>query len=433
MTDLVVELYGRRVGTLREARGTFDFVADADAIAHYGIASSILSYAVPLVSRPRSADAAVRRNFFDEVLPEGRARTRLAGNANLAPDYTIGMLARYGRDVAGALTIFDPTAPGEPRTPRVEPIPDTEVRDILEKVGSAPLGNRTIRRMSSLAGIQDKIVLVRLGGGWGEPVDGFASTHILKPVVARYPSLIFDEEYAARIARHLGLAGHSTTVENVAGLSALVIERYDRAPDAPNGRLHQEDFNQILGMAGDGKYESHGHPGLGAIARVLRERIGPAAAEQLLRLTTLSLAVGNLDMHAKNISVMHLPDGSARLAPAYDVVPQLHLDFDREFAFRINDTSAFDEIGFLDVAAEASRWGVRDPEPIIEATATAVRDFARSEPPLPGAHHSLAEEIERTAQSLLDSRENPPVRGRASAIDRSLPNSPGGWGGPVRR
>lgn len=37
----------------------------------------------------------------------------------------------------------------------------------------------------------------------------------------------------------------------------MVIERYDRSPDAPQGRIHQEDFNQVLGAAGNVKYQKY--------------------------------------------------------------------------------------------------------------------------------------------------------------------------------
>lgn len=70
---------------------------------------------------------------------------------------------------------------------------------------------------------------------------------ILKPAPAEHPQLIFDEEYGARIARALGLAEFETRTATFAGAHALVIERYDRAPDAPLGRIHQEDVNQALG------------------------------------------------------------------------------------------------------------------------------------------------------------------------------------------
>lgn len=432
MPDLRVDLYGHQVGAIRETRDTFDFEVDADAISRYGVGSSILSFAVPLVSRPRSRDAALRRNFFDEILPEGRARTRLAGNARLAPDYTVGMLARYGRDVAGALKIWDPEAPGEPRQPDLNPVTPERVRELLEEVVRAPIGNTTVRRMSSLAGVQDKIVLVRSDEGWAEPLDGYPSTHIIKPVVASHPSLIFDEEYGSRIARTLGLAHFDTRVENFAGASALVIQRYDRDEAAPDRRVHQEDFNQALGMSGDGKYQEHGHPGLGAIARVLRAQVGSEALEGLLKLTAMSVAVGNLDMHAKNISVLHLPDGRVRLAPAYDVVPQTHFEFDQKFAFEIDGDDDFSRITLEGLIREGSTWGVRNASEIVEGVVGAVEAFARTERPHPGAHHSLAIDIERICRNLLEGR-SAGSSVSAGDVPRPLPQTPGGWGGPVSR
>jgi serine/threonine-protein kinase HipA len=432
LTDLVVDLYGHRVGMLREARGSFDFEADPDAVTRHGVGSSILSFAVPLVANPRPGDAPLRRNFFDEILPEGRARTRLAGNARLAPDYTIGMLARYGRDVAGAVKIWDPEAPGEPREPALNPISNEEVRTLLEDVAQAPIGNTTVRRMSSLAGVQDKIVLTRTDDGWAEPLDGYPSTHIIKPVVPSHPSLIFDEEYGARIARALGLAELETRVESFAGASALVIERYDRDEAAPDHRLHQEDFNQVLGMSGDGKYQEHGHPGLTAIARVLLAQVGRGAIDDLLRLTTMSVTVGNLDMHAKNISVLHLPDGRVRLAPAYDIVPQTHLEFDQTFAFEVNGTDDMTRMTADDLIREGETWGVRDATSIVEITIGAVERFVAEERPHAGAHAALADDIARISRNLLDGRAA--VDGaRQPRGPRPLRQAPGGWGGPVAR
>lgn len=432
MVDLVVDLYGHRIGMLGEARGSFDFEAEPEAISRYGVGSSILSFAVPLVSSPRPGDAARRRNFFDEILPEGRARMRLAGNARLAPDYTIGMLARYGRDVAGAVKIWDPEAPGEPREPALNPINNEQVRALLEDVVRAPIGNTSVRRMSSLAGVQDKIVLTLTDDGWAEPLDGYPSTHIIKPVVGSHPSLIFDEEYGARIARALGLAEFETRVETFAGASALVIERYDRDDAAPDRRVHQEDFNQVLGMSGDGKYQEHGHPGLAAIARVLATQVGRPAVESLLELTTMSVAVGNLDMHAKNISVLHLPDDRVRLAPAYDIVPQTHLEFDQTFAFQINGTDDITRMTADDLIREGASWGVRDPTAIVENTIGTVESFVAEERPHAGAHPALAGDIARICRNLLDGRAAVEGAGRPRGL-RPLRQAPGGWGGPVAR
>ena len=61
--------------------------------------------------------AARRRNFFAELLPEGTALDNLAAEIRVSTDDTIALLARFGHDVAGAIQIYDPEGPGEPRTP----------------------------------------------------------------------------------------------------------------------------------------------------------------------------------------------------------------------------------------------------------------------------------------------------------------------------
>lgn len=435
MSDLRVELYGTHVGQLTEQNGSYDFRVAPEGIERFGLGSASLSFAVPLLLIRQSKDASRRRNFFDELLPEGRARARLAGKASIAPDYTVGMLRRYGRDVAGAVKIWDPAAPGEPRTPDLRLLTDEEVKTLLEDVARSPLGNTTPRRMSSLAGVQDKIVLARSADGWAEPLDGYASTHIIKPVMTGMPSLIFDEEYGARIARHLGLTHYDTRVETFAGRSALVIERYDRSENELDRRLHQEDFNQALGYSGDAKYEAEGHPGLAAIAALLRKQVSPQSVDQLLRLTTLSVAVGNLDMHAKNISVLHHPDGRHELAPAYDVVPQLHLVKEHDFAFTINGTYSHADITLDDLIEEGLRWRASDPETTVRETVTAIAEFVSTERPHPGAAGGLDGEIAQICDHLL--RPTQAVRSTAKGHQpgpwREPPVSPGGWGGPVGR
>lgn len=434
---LAVELYGERLGELIETRGGFDFVAAPQAVSSHGVGSRILSVAIPLTTRARPANAALRRNFFDELLPEGRARTSLAGRAGVAADYTIGMLARYGRDVAGALRIWDPLSPDEPRTPEAVPVDDARVEEMMRAVKAAPLGNSTARRMSSLAGVQDKIVLARTTSGWAEPLDGFPSSHIVKPILMTMPTLIFDEEYGARIARHLGLLHYATEITTFGRTSALVIERYDRDPDAPDGRIHQEDFNQALGMSGDGKYEDDGHPGLAAIARVVRQADTGSLA-RLARMMTLSVAVGNLDMHAKNLSLLHQPDGSMTLAPAYDVVPQLHQDVDPVVALHVGGVRRHRDIRAAHLIAEATSWGVREADELVMRTIEDIAGFVATEVPHAAAAPDLARSIGAICARLLDDAGTSAAEPAAADRDqdqpvRYLPESPGGWGGPVRR
>ena len=122
MADLVVELYGTRAGVLSGTWRTFDFLPDPAAVARFGIDSPILSVAIPLTAVAVRSRKERRQNFFRELLPEGRMLTRLAQQAGLAEQDVIGLLRAYGRDVAGALQIWDPDVPGEPRQPALEPL-----------------------------------------------------------------------------------------------------------------------------------------------------------------------------------------------------------------------------------------------------------------------------------------------------------------------
>jgi serine/threonine-protein kinase HipA len=236
MTDLTAELYGTRIGLLTGMWRTFDFLPDPSAVARFGIDSPILSVAIPLTAVAVRSRKDRRQNFFRELLPEGRMLARLAQQARVAEQDVIGLLRTYGRDVAGALQIWDPDAPGEPKQPALEPLSAAGVADMLEHVQDNPLGNKPAGGKTSLAGVQDKIVLARTESGWNRVIDGWPSTHILKPQSRDYPTSIYDEEYGARFARAAGLTSFPTWIEEFSAVPAVVIERYDRSPEAPHGR-----------------------------------------------------------------------------------------------------------------------------------------------------------------------------------------------------
>ena len=140
MGDLVVELYGTRAGVLRGTWRTFDFLPDPAAVTRFGIDSPILSVAIPLTVVAVRSRKERRQNFFRELLPEGRMLTRLARQAGVAEQDVTGLLRAYGRDVAGALQIWDPDVPGEPKQPALESLSSSGVAGMLEHVQDNPLG-----------------------------------------------------------------------------------------------------------------------------------------------------------------------------------------------------------------------------------------------------------------------------------------------------
>lgn len=119
--------------------------------------------------------------------------------------------------------------------------------------------------------------------------------------------MIFDEEYGSRFARALDLASFDTRLESFDGEPGLVIERYDRVGLS---RVHQEDFSQVLGLIGDAKYEKFECRPLRDVAKLLQ----PRDRVRLFRQLALSVELGNLDFHAKNISLLHDENGGFQLA-----------------------------------------------------------------------------------------------------------------------
>lgn len=405
MPDLEVHLYETHVGDLvGESWRDFDFVPTAEAIERFGVGSTALSESVPLVPRQPRGKAARRRVFFDELLPEGAARQRLADRARVTTTDTLGLLAAYGRDGAGAVQVIDPDAPdaADPSRARALSLPD--IVDLLDDVAAFPLGNAPMTGKASLAGVQEKVLLARVADRWAQCLYGYPSTHILKPVARPHTDMIFNEEYASRIARALGLAPYATWIESFEGTDALVIERYDRDDTVPGRRVHQEDFNQVLGASGAEKYQEHGGKvSLGRIALVVASAEGPDGLARLLTLVTLAVCVGNLDMHAKNISLLHLPDGTSRLAPAYDVVPLTHYPgIDGRMAMAINDVYDHARIRRSDLIAEAGRWGmgaVRAGE-VIDAAVATIRATVQHEAPHAQAVPGLADLIDSLAARI---------------------------------
>ncbi len=404
---LAIELGETRLGTLEGDARTFDFVPFPGAIDRFGVNSPALSVSIPLAPSPRRDHAGRRRNWFAELLPEGDQYEHLLTLAGLRRGDTPSFLARYGRDVAGALQIWDLDDPTEPLIPSLRAVTDQEVRTLLEDPIRSPLANDTVLGRSSLGGVQPKIVLVATPTGWAQSLGGYPTTHLLKPQLpGANASVIYDEEYGSRIASSLGLAEFATSIHDFAGLPALVVERFDREDGR---RLHQEDFNQVLGASGNEKYqEMGGVVSLRRIADALYRHATRRDLERLGRMVTLAVAIGNTDMHAKNLGLLHLDDG-VRLAPAYDFVPQAHLTIDGRMALAVNGRYRLAELTREDLAAELGGWGLRAAADLVDETLEEAAVAIGRETPVAGAFTGLQESL-AVATDRLRSARSPAAR-----------------------
>jgi serine/threonine-protein kinase HipA len=258
------------------------------------------------------------------LLPEGeplRAVTRALG---VAQEDILGLIANLGSDLAGALTTGEPRRGG---APALKPLPVNALERIIEELPARPflVGEEGVSM--SLAGAQEKLPLALVADGLAIPINGAASTHILKPDNPRLPGSVQNEALCMVLARRCGLSVAPVTTGRAGARSYLLVERYDRqVSDAGVQRLHQEDFCQALGKPPAAKYQ-HNHssirgPSTADMFRLVRDHMTAREINQLLDAVVFNIAIGNVDSHAKNYSVLLQPRRSV-LAPLYDLMTGL--------------------------------------------------------------------------------------------------------------
>ena len=129
------------------------------------------------------------------------------------------------------------------------------------------------------------------------------------------------------LARRIGLNVAPVTTGVAGKRSYLLVDRYDRIGTANDvRRLHQEDFCQALGRPPAAKYEFNGTgtrgPSIADMFAVVRQRMTARDITRLLDAVIFNIAIGNVDSHAKNYSIL-LGPGAPQLAPLYDLMSGL--------------------------------------------------------------------------------------------------------------
>lgn len=305
------------VGELREDNGLWTFTYASGWIAAED--SFPLAPSLPLQSGPL-VDSSTQRPvqwYFDNLLPEEGQRVLLARDARLSDADAFGLLAWYGAESSGSLTLLPPEAL-LPEDADLRPLSDAELQQRIDQLPRLPLTHHAAKRMS-LAGAQHKLPVVLQNDVLFEPVGATPSTHILKPDHADpdYPHSVINEYFIMRLAARLGLQVPAVDRRYVPA-PVYLIQRFDRTrTDAGWQRLHCIDACQLLQLDKAYKYSEGRIERLGHLADGCRNR--PAARVRLFEWLVFNVLVGNGDAHLKNLSFMVGHEGIA-LAPHYDLL-----------------------------------------------------------------------------------------------------------------
>jgi serine/threonine-protein kinase HipA len=306
-----------QVGTLQEVDGLWSFQYTADWLGSPG--GFALSPHLPLTAEPLLDGASKRpvQWYFDNLLPEEGQRVLLAGDAKLDAADAFGLLAWYGAESAGSVTLLPPDA--EPQSAQsLRRLSDDALEARIRQLPKAPLTHAAIKRMS-LAGAQHKLAVVLQDGELSEPAGATPSTHILKPdhPDEDYAHSVVNEWFVMRLAKRLGLDvpdAHRRYVPS----PVYLVDRFDRLTQGQSWqRLHVIDACQLLGLDRSFKYSQGSMESLAALASACRS---PAVARsRLFGWLVFNVLVGNSDAHLKNLSFMVSHEG-VQLAPFYDLL-----------------------------------------------------------------------------------------------------------------
>lgn len=287
-------------------------------------------------------------DFFANLTPEGRLRELIEQTTVVEAGDDLALLAYVGRDLPGAVEvrpfegeglISECSLPGG-RQPSSEPDDDTSE------------GLRF-----SLAGVQLKLSMLREGEKLVVPVHDRAGDWIVKFDSPSSPHLPANEYSILRWAKAAGFdvpECHLQSLEDLdpddpflgvvrrivaEGTRALAIRRYDRTSE---GRVHQEDFAQVVGLPPAKKYAQIRHEDM---AILVGQLMGDGGVDEYVRRLTLMVATGNGDAHLKNWSLVYPDRIRPAWSPLYDQVATVAWRVPRrELSLKLGGVKSFADI-----------------------------------------------------------------------------------------
>jgi len=264
--------------------------------------------------------------FFENMLPEGHNRNRLAEARGVDLDDEFELLAAAGHDLIGAIEVLPGhNIPGDVlqlhATLNHEPVePGAVAAPVLDGFS---VGGFATKFSMMHAG---RRYVVRRGTAAGEILAKLPSTN--------YPDMVLNEGICYELASAVGIQTAGATVRPIEELDIpgkdmpfkeyLHVPRFDRKKlaDGSIKRIHFEELTQALGLESRLKHKDL-PSAMTSLLRALDESFAPnrqADIDEVFRRWTAYALMGNTDAHAKNWGLLYENGRDIMLAPAYDIV-----------------------------------------------------------------------------------------------------------------
>ena len=315
----------------------------------YHPAWSIELSGLPLRREGPAYEGAALPAFLDNLLPEGWSEEKLRAVHKIDREDTFGLLQTTPKYLSN-LTLRPEGFPANTlvldyletafNTVSQE---STKVVSVVEAIGEDPETREfweelRERGATRLSGVQPKLPvhLEEIDGRLEVSLGGHNSTttHILKLPSPIYPEFVENEWATMELARRVGLSVASVRrvrfqQGSKLGGPGLLIERFD-IPDSLKGAerlLLLEDGASLLGLSRTNKYRTSFER---MTTILLSLELGSEGMERFFDHVLFSWLVGNGDLHAKNVSVLHEIESDqfgrspsavgVRYSPLYDLV-----------------------------------------------------------------------------------------------------------------
>lgn len=368
MSDLLVVLNGQLTGAITHSAGRPRF-SYLDSYAEDLDATPLSLSMPPAVGR--TYDHRATAPWLLNLLPDdANVRERLAHEFGVPVGSATALLEHIGRECAGAVQLAKPEDVENvlAQAGSLDAVTNLQIGQRLRALQQEPQRWTRPDERWSLAGAQPKFAATRtFEAGWAYPHGNAASTHIIKPGIARFAAQAFNEHLCLRALRTIGIAAVNTEFTKFDGVSALIVERYDRLrrSDGTVIRLHQEDMCQALSVWPERKYAADGGPSATQIAHLLAREASQRDVDRFTDAVVAQYLLGAPDAHAKNYSVI-LDGVEVTLAPIYDVASALPYDPEPgsdigRVAMPIGGRAKFGEVTLHHVAKFARTAGT-DPD-----------------------------------------------------------------------